>query len=44
MTGLISDSDMAQMNYEVETEGREPEDVAEEYLESHGLLEQNENR
>jgi len=44
VTGLISDSDMAQMNYEVETEGREPEDVAEEYLESHGLLEQNENR
>ena len=44
VTGLISDSDMAQMNYEVETEGREPEDVAEEYLESHGLLEQTENR
>ena len=44
VTGLISDSDMAQMNYEVETEGREPEDVAEEYLESHGLLEQTVNR
>ncbi len=39
VTGLISDSDMAQMNYEVETENREPEDVAEEYLEAHGLLE-----
>lgn len=39
VTGLISDSDMAQMNYEVETENREPEDVAELYLESHGLLE-----
>ena len=39
MTGLITDSDMAQMNYEVETENREPEDVAREYLESHGLLE-----
>ncbi len=40
MTGIISDSDMAQMNYEVETEGREPRDVAEEYLDAHGLLEQ----
>lgn len=39
MTGLITDSDMAKMNYEVETEGREPEDVAEAYLDSHGLLE-----
>ena len=39
VTGLITDSDMAQMNYEVETENREPEDVAREYLESHGLLE-----
>ena len=38
VTGLISDSDMAQMNYEVETENREPEDVAEEYLDAHGLL------
>lgn len=39
VTGLISDSDMAQMKYEVETENREPEDVAEEYLDAHGLLE-----
>lgn len=39
VTGLISDSDMAQMNYEVETENREPEDVAEEFLASHGLIE-----
>ena len=39
VTGLISDSDMAQMNYEVETENREPEDVAEEFLASHGLME-----
>ena len=38
LDGLISDRDMAQMNYEVETESREPEDVAEEYLSSHGLL------
>ncbi len=35
VTGLISDSDMAQMNYEVETENR----VAEEFLASHGLIE-----
>ena len=40
VTGLITDSDMAKMNYEVETEGKEPEDVAEEYLDSHGLLEE----
>lgn len=39
VTGLISDEDMARMNYEVETENKEPEDVAEEYLTSHGLLE-----
>lgn len=38
LTGIISDSDMAQMNYEVETEGKEPEDVAEEFLRSHDLL------
>lgn len=40
VTGLITDSDMAQMNYEVETENREPEDVAEEYLQAHGLLDE----
>ncbi len=39
VTGVITDSDMAKMNYEVETENKEPEDVAEEYLDSHGLLE-----
>lgn len=38
VTGIISDGDMASMNYQVETEGREPEDVAEEFLESRGLL------
>ena len=32
LTGIISDSDMARMNYEVETEGREPRDVAEDFL------------
>ena len=39
VTGIISDSDMASMNYEVETEGKEPRDVAQEFLEERGLLE-----
>lgn len=38
VTGLISDSDMAQMNYAVESEGKDPRDVAEEFLDAHGLL------
>ena len=38
VTGIISDSDMAQMNYQVETEGQEPRDVAEEFLAARGLL------
>ena len=38
LSGTISDSDMAQMNYAVETEGREPRDVAQAFLRSHGLL------
>ena len=38
VTGIISDSDMAQMNYQVETEGREPRDVAEDFLDARGLL------
>ena len=38
LTGIISDRDMAEMNYAVETEGREPRDVAEEFLSSHDLL------
>lgn len=38
LSGTISDSDMAQMNYAVETEGREPRDVAEDFLRSRGLL------
>lgn len=40
LTGVLSDGDMAQMNYEVETEGREPKDVAEEFLRSRDLLQQ----
>ncbi|MCD8090665.1 MAG: ABC transporter permease subunit [Clostridiales bacterium] len=38
LTGIISDSDMAEMNYAVETEGKEPRDVAEEFLRSKNLL------
>lgn len=38
VTGIISDRDMASTNYQVEAEGKEPEDVAEEFLESRGLL------
>jgi len=38
LEGTIADDDMARMNYEVETEGRSPEDVAREYLEQKGLL------
>ena len=38
LAGTISDSDMAQMNYAVETEGREPRDVAADFLRSRGLL------
>lgn len=38
LSGKITDSDMAQMNYEVETEKKEPRDVAREFLKSAGLV------
>lgn len=38
LTGVISDSEMAQMNYEVESEGKEPHGVAEEFLQAKGLI------
>ena len=38
LNGLITDSDMAAMNYAVETESKEPRDVAEDFLCSHDLL------
>ena len=38
LSGLIKDSDMAAMNYSVETENSEPRAVAEDFLRSHGLL------
>ena len=34
----ITDAEMAQMNYEVESEGREPEEVAAAFLQEKGLL------
>ncbi len=40
LTDLITDSDMAQMNYEVETENKEPSYVATEYLKARNLLNQ----
>lgn len=38
LNGLIADSDMAAMNYSVETENKEPRDVAEDFLRSRNLL------
>jgi osmoprotectant transport system permease protein len=38
LEGSITDSDMARMNYEVESEGKEPRDVAKEFLDGRGLL------
>ncbi len=38
LTGILSDDAMAQINYEVETEGKEPRAVAEAFLQNAGLL------
>ena len=38
LTGVISDKDMAQMNYAVESEGKEPREVAETFLQNANLL------
>ena len=38
MYGILTDSDMARMNYMVETEGKDAEAVAHEYLVKIGLL------
>ncbi len=40
LTGVISDAEMAEMNYLVETEGMSPEAVAREFLVEKGLLEE----
>lgn len=38
LTDKISDNDMAQMNYEVESKGKEPRQVASEFLKKAGLV------
>lgn len=38
ITNIISDKDMAQMNYAVESEGKEPREVAQTFLANKGLL------
>ena len=38
LEGAISDADMARMNHAVETDGREPKDVALEFLAERGLM------
>ena len=38
LAGKITDSDMAKMNYEVETDGKEPREVAQEFLKQVGLI------
>lgn len=43
MEGLISNADMAALNYAVEVEGQEPERVAENFLKERGLLDECEN-
>lgn len=37
LTGILSDDAMAKINYEVETEGKEPRAVAEDFLQAAGL-------
>lgn len=38
MNGLITDAEMASMNYQVEVENRDEKEVAKEFLTSKGLL------
>ncbi len=39
LAGKITDAEMREMNYQVNVEGKSPEEVAEDYLKSEGLLE-----
>ena len=39
MDGILSDTEMAQLNYQVEVEGKDEQDVARAYLTEKGLLE-----
>ena len=38
VTGILTDTDMARLNYAVETEGEEPRTVAKEFLAEKGLV------
>lgn len=38
LTGVLGDNIMAKMNYEVETDGKEPKEAAREFLQEQGLL------
>lgn len=40
MDGILTDMEMAKLNYQVEVEGRDEEEVAREFLASKGLLEE----
>lgn len=44
LTGLISDGMMAEMNYAVESEGKEPRDIAEQFLRQSGLLKRGDDK
>ena len=39
MDGILTDQEMAELNYQVEVEGKEDVDVAREFLISKGLIE-----
>ena len=40
MDGILSDTEMAQLNYQVEVEGKDEQDAARAYLTEKGLLEE----
>ena len=39
LNNILDDKTMADLNYQVESEGKKPEDVARKYLQEKGLLE-----
>lgn len=39
LDGILDDKTMANLNYQVETEGKSPEDVAEEFIKGKGIIE-----
>ena len=38
LDGILDDKTMANLNYQVETEGKSPEDVAEEFIKEKGVI------